>query len=172
MNPFRGPVKRRDDGFVLRLGDDGTALLLRLLGELRSLLTTDDESAQALTRRLYPVTHPDDPEMEAEYQRLMREELVASRLSSLDLVEAALTSGDRLDEAAMTAFARSLNSLRLVLGVMLGIDDDHTDDADDDDDSEPLDDGVDEALEGSPEHHLYDYLSWLLEHSIRALSGR
>lgn len=167
MNPFRAPVKRRVDGFVLRLGDEETALVLRLLAEMRELLTAEGAPAQALTRRLYPVVHPDDPEMEAEYQRLMRDELIASRLASLDLVEAALSSGSRLDEATMTAFARSLNSLRLVLGVMLGIDDDR--DPDDPDDS---DDGVAEGLDGSPEHHLYGYLSWLLEHSIRALSGR
>lgn len=162
MNPFRAPVKRRDDQFVIRLGDDEMALVRRLLGELRELLTAEDD--HPLTRRLFPVAHPDDPEMEAEYQRLMRDELVTSRLTSIDLVESALASGARLDEAAMTAFARSLNSLRLVLGVMLGIDDSPGDDE--------LDDGVAEGLDGSPEHHLYNYLSWLLEHSIQALSGR
>ena len=168
MNPFRGPIKRRDGGFVLRLGDEETALLRRLLGELRDLLTSDEEAAVALTRRLFPVVHPDDPEMEAEYQRLMRDELIESRLASIGSVDQALEQGTRLDEAAMMAFARSLNSLRLVLGVMLGIDrDDEGSGA-----TDPLDDGVADGLDGSAEHHLYGYLSWLLEHAIQALSGR
>ena len=51
---------------------------------------------------------------------------------------------------------QSINAIRLVLGSLLGIDDDESaDDADD---------------ETSPEHQLYDFLSWLLEWTVRALS--
>ena len=41
-------------------------------------------------RRLFPTAYPDDPEKEAEYQRFMRDELVASRTAALDAVEATL----------------------------------------------------------------------------------
>ena len=52
---------------------------------------------------------------------------------------------------------QALNALRLVLGTMLDVDED--DDLDDIDDDDPL----------VGEHHLYDYLSWLLDWAVRAL---
>ena len=60
-----------------------------LTGELRALLTDPDpgDEAQRLIVRLFPVAYPDDDEMEAEYQRLMREELVGSKLAALDAVD-------------------------------------------------------------------------------------
>ena len=51
---------------------------------------------------------------------------------------------------------QSINAVRLVLGSMLGITDDDSADAAD--------------LADSPEHHLYDFLSWLLEWTVRSLS--
>jgi hypothetical protein len=53
---------------------------------------------------------------------------------------------------------QSINSIRLVLGTMLGVSDD------------PDEDEVTPGLEGSAEYHLYAYLSWLLEHTVQALS--
>ncbi|MEX2628002.1 MAG: DUF2017 family protein [Ilumatobacteraceae bacterium] len=158
---LRPPIRRKDGGFAVRLGADEAALVARLLGELRQLLTDDDPAAVALTRRLFPVANPDDPEREAEYQRLMRDELVSSRVASIDTVEQALADDRLLDEAELTALMRSINSLRLVLGTMLDIDDEN---GDDENGSGPASD--------SPEHHLYGYLSWLLEHAVHALSGR
>ncbi len=54
---------------------------------------------------------------------------------------------------------QSINSIRLVLGVMLDVSDD------------PDVDEVAEGQEDSPEYALYSYLSWLLEWCVRALSG-
>lgn len=164
---LRPPVRLTSRGFVVKLGDQEAELVHRLLGELRGLLTTDDPAAAALTGRLFPVAHPDDPEREAEYQRLMRDELVTSRLASIDVVDEALDAGRPLDEGQLTAFVQSVNALRLVLGTMLGI----LDDADDPD-ADPTVDPVPDDKVGTPEHHLYGYLSWLLEHAVRALSGR
>jgi hypothetical protein len=155
---FRGPVRRSGDGFVIDVGDEERALLRRLMGELRELLTAEDPDPLVL--RLFPPAHPDDPELEAEYQRLMREELVASRLASLDAVEEALDRGGRLDEGSLSAFMRSVNAVRLVLGTMLGVSDD------------PLLPEVTPGLEDSAEYHLYAFLSWVLEHTVQALSGR
>jgi hypothetical protein len=157
-----GPIRAADDGFVIDLGDDETALVRRLLGELRALLTEPDpgSEARALLVRLFPVVHPDDEDEEFEYQRLMRDELVQSKLSALDAVEEALTGDGHADEARLLAFMQSLNSLRLVLGTMLGVSDD------------PDAPEVTPGLEDSAEYHLYAYLSWLLEHAVQALSGR
>ena len=71
-------VTRSSGRYVLHLGKDERALLGRLLGELRELVT--DPVELGAVRRLFPVVHPDDAEREAEYQRLMRVELVASKL--------------------------------------------------------------------------------------------
>jgi hypothetical protein len=157
---FRPPVRRaRSGSYTLHLDDDEIGLVRRLLAELRALLTADPAEADAITTRLFPTVHPDDPEQEAEYQRLMRDELVTSRLAALDTVDAALVSGERLDEAQLTAFMQSLNAVRLVLGTMLDVGDD------------PDDDEVSSELADSAEHHLYGYLSWLLEWTVRAMSG-
>ena len=162
MARFRAPVRRTRDGFALRLEAEEVALLRRLLAELRTLLLADElpDEAEALTRRLFPTAHPDDPELEAEYQRLMREELVASRVASIDLVDELLAPGTTLDDAQIGAFMQSVNAVRLVLGTMLGVTDDPS----------AADDGVGAGHADSPEYHLYGYLSWLLEWTVRAQS--
>ena len=162
MSRFRAPVRRSGDGFVVDVGTDEATLISRLAGELRMLLSEepDDPAAQALLARLFPAAYPDDDELEAEYQRLMREELVASKLAALAVVEQTMEAGSRrrLDEGELTAFMQSINSVRLVLGTMLAVSDD------------PSAEEVAAGLEDSPEYALYGYLSWLLEHCVRALS--
>ena len=147
-------VTRSRQGFVLHLRPEERAVVSRLLGELRELLT--DPEAPAPVARLFPVVHPDNPEREAEYQRLMRDELVTSRLEAIDAVQGVLDGTGRkvtMDEAQLTAFLQSLNAVRLVLGTLLDVGED--DELAEDDD---------------PEHHLYGYLSWVLDAAVRALS--
>jgi hypothetical protein len=153
MRRRRSPVRESGNGFLIELGEDEAMLVTRLLDELRQLLIV----------RLFPVAHPDDEAEEAEYQRLMRDELVESKLEAIASVERVLAAERRsdrvVDELGLVAFMQSLNAIRLVLGTMLGVTDD------------PTEDEVDEQLERSPEYHLYAYLSWLLEHCVRAASG-
>jgi len=162
----RSPVRESGNGFLIELGEDETALVARLLDELRQLLTnpSPDGSEQMLIVRLFPVAHPDDEEAEAEYQRLMRDDLVESKLAAISRVETVLTAERRsdrvVDEEGLVDFMQSLNGIRLVLGTMLGVTDD------------PDAEEVDEQVESSPEYHLYAYLSWLLEHCVRAVSGQ
>lgn len=155
MIRFRAPVRRDGTGFVVALSADEAELVQRLLAELGELLNGDDDSA--LLARLFPVVHPDDPEEEAEYQRLMRPELVQSKLAAIAAVGAALDGDGRLDEAGLLALMQAVNSVRLVLGTMLGISDDVQPDEDDD--------------EAPYEMQLYVYLSWLLEWCVRAMSS-
>ncbi len=161
MGIFRRPVRRSGSGYVVDLRDDEAALVRRLIGQLRALLTDEhpDTDAQALIVRLFPVAYPDDDEMEAEYQRLMREELVQSKLAAFDIIDEAVGSGDPIDEGQLVAVMQSINSIRLVLGVIL--------DVSDDPDAE-----VDQGAEDSPEYHLYGYLSMLLDACVQTLSGR
>ena len=89
----------------------------------------------------------------------MREELVASRLSALQFVDEAFSSGAPLSEEGMHGLLQSLNAVRLVLGTLLDISEE--DDADDFDDDDPM----------VGEFHLYGFLSYLLECAVRAVSG-
>ncbi len=161
MSRFRSPVRRKGDGFVVDLGADETAVVRRLIGEIRELLIhpEPDDEAQTLIARLFPVAYPDDDEMETEYQRLMRDELVQSKLAAFDVIDGALRARTTIDEGQLVAVMQSINSIRLVLGVMLDV-------SDDSDAGE-----VAEGFEDSPEYALYGYLSWLLEWCVRALTG-
>ena len=150
------PIRGTDNGYALNLTDDERDLLRQLMGELESLL---QEDGHPYLSRLFPVANPDDDEAEAEYQRLMREELVASRLAAIESVSRTIEPANAkalLDEGETIAFMQSINAIRLVLGSMLGITDDESADAADETDT--------------PEHHLYDFLSWLLEWTVRSLS--
>ena len=149
-------VRARGGGFVLRLAVEERALVSRLLDELRVLLT--DPPDAAMTARLFPVVHPDRPDQEAEYQRLMRDELVTSRLAGIDTVKDVLAGTSKkvtFTEDQLVAFMQALNSVRLVLGTMLDVSED--------------DDAAESPL--VPEYQLYAYLSWLLDSAVHAMSG-
>jgi hypothetical protein len=154
---FVAPVEAVRGGWRINLDGEERNLLLRLMAELQALITGPDDNE--LLQRLFPVAYPDDEEKEAEYQRLMREELVASRLAAIESVSRTVDPANAahlLDEGETIAFMQSINAIRLVLGTMLGITDDESADAADDTDT--------------PEHHLYDFLSWLLDWTVRSLS--
>ena len=153
------PVERVAGGYTVNIEEPERQLLERLLGELTQLLTADVDTP-ALRRMFPPAYHLEaDEESETEYQRLMREELVASRLEALTTVSAALRERTVLDDAGLGALMQSLNALRLVLGTLLDVDEEH-----DLDDVSP-----DDPLIG--EHQLYGYLSYLLDAAVRAASS-
>jgi hypothetical protein len=167
VEPVGPPVRRTETGFVLDLGADDRAFVVRLLGELRDLLVADEDPALG---RLFPPAFPDDAEHEAEYQRLMRDELVASRLAAIAAaVEVLDRTPDEPDEGAQAialtepelhAFVQALNAARIVLGTLLGI----TDEASAARSDERAESG------GSSNDVLYGYLGWLVEWTVRALA--
>jgi len=149
-------VRARGGGFVLRLAVEERALVSRLLDELRVLLT--DPPDAAMTARLFPVVHPDRPDQEAEYQRLMRDELVTSRLAGIDTVKDVLAGTSKkvtFTEDQLVAFMQALNSVRLVLGTMLDVSED--------------DDAAESPL--VPEYQLYAYLSWVLDAAVTVVAA-
>lgn len=158
----RRAVERVADGYALTIGAEERDLLRRMLGELRDLLSSDDPEYAPLLRRLFPPAYLADEhhEAEADYQRFMREELVASRLSAISAVEALLGETAPFDESTAMGLLQSLNNLRLVLGTMLDVGEEH--DPGDIDDDDPR----------VGEHHLYTFLSWLVNELVEALSGR
>ena len=154
---FIPPIERVRDGYAFNIGPDERELVARLLTELSQLLMGEPDDPR-LVRIFPPAYHlADDADANAEYQRLMREELVASRLSGITAVNAALQAAAPVDDETMVAFVQAINGLRLVLGTMLDVTEDI--DPDDIDDDDPL----------VGEHHLYNFLSWLLDWAVRAL---
>ena len=154
----RGAFGRGRNGYVLRIAPQERALVIRLLGELSELLSSPAE--QPATARLFPVVHPEDADREAEYQRLMRDELVTSRLAGIATVTKVLEGSAKkvtLSEEQLTSFMQAVNGVRLVLGTIL--------DVSEDDDVVEIEDHV-------PEYQLYAYLSWLLDSAVVAASSR
>ena len=100
----------------------------------------------------------------------MREELLASRLSSIETALMVISSSNELSESEVDAFARSINSLRLVIGTSLDIAESDFSDSSDSD-SEIPDSNQDELAEQQlVQHELYDFLGWLLEWTVSAQS--
>jgi len=157
--PVYATTKRGATHWVLNIGPDERAVIGRLLTELRTLLTGDDE-ASPLLQRLFPTAYPDDEEKEAEYQRLMREELVTSRLFQIDAVAGYLSDeGATLDEGQVVALMQSVNAVRVVLGTMLDVGED----------DEVGTGHVGDEYEA--ERQLYGFLSWMLDWIVRSLQG-
>ena len=152
---FGARIKRKRDGTIeLRLSEEEAAVLLHVTGQLREAMVTDTD-APAL-RRLFPPAYVDDDEKEAGFKALARDELLEARLAALDEVEAAVAD-PRMDVDRASAFMRSCNALRLVLGTRLDVsEDDHRVDPDDPD---------------APVWALYYFLSSLVGEIVEVLAS-
>ena len=129
-------------------------LLLQLRAELLSLLNSapDDPSLE----RLFPPAY-DDSRRDAEYRRLMADELMDGRREAFDVMEATAAQ-EKLTAPEAEAWLRALTDLRLVLGTRLGVRDD------------TFAEGLDLADPRAPELAVYGYLSWLQEMLVAAVS--
>lgn len=159
MSHRGGPVRREGGGFVVELDAEDRATLVGLIGQLRDEIASDGRAEHL--RRLFPAAYHDDAEHEAEYQRLVHEDLASTRLASLVTVGEVLGRDPdagtlSLSEDELDALMRALNDLRLVIGTLLDVSED--DDADDV--------GPDDPAYGHVQ--LYGYLGWLLEGVVRA----
>jgi hypothetical protein len=151
----RDRVRRLGEGrFEMSLRPNEQMLMGDLVEQLREqlLASTDDPAV----RRLFPPAYPDDPERDAGYQVLTRDELLEHRLAALDTVEQTLEGGP-LDEATMTAWLGTLNSMRLVLGTRLDVDEELP--------------SLDESDPLARAYAVYEYLGWLLSQVVDALSS-
>jgi Domain of unknown function (DUF2017) len=151
----RRRIERTRGGDIrLRLPRDERALLRSLPVQLRRLLVEapDDPSLE----RLFPPAY-DDTEDEAEYRRLMGDELLEGRRRALRVIEDTLDQ-DRLTKEQAEAWLTALNDLRLVLGTRLDVSEEML--------LERLRPDDPNAFEIS----LYAYLSWLQEQLVDALA--
>ena len=155
------PFEAGRNGYIINLDDEERHFVRRLVGEVRELLTSMPVGDPKMSR-LFPPAYTNasgqDAEAEAEYQRLMREELVASRLDSIGRIDELLadTTTNTMTADQLNAFVVSLNSVRLILGTILDVSDE---DDEDDDPSSPL----------AAEMAMYNFLSWLLDSAVTAL---
>ncbi len=166
-----GPVFRLKNGnYKIDLATDHRKLLTQLVEQLRdSLATTTDD---ANLRRLFPTAYNNDAKKDAEYQRLMRDELLESRLAAIDVTIKVIAQDDEISAEEIDAFARSINSLRLVLGTTLDIAESDYGSQSDTQQSENSDgDETSEADEYLIQKELYEYLGWLLEWTVGAQSS-
>ena len=151
---FRRRFRWKNGQVVVELPDDEQDMLRHVLPQLRELVM--GETVPAL-RRLSPPARPDDPDAEAFYRQMVTDELLASRLEAIEVVEEGI-GGTVLDDAGVDSWMHSLNALRLVLGERLDVDvigHDVLHDLEPDDDRVPI-------------VALYEWLGWLLEQLVDA----
>ena len=143
-----------DGGVIVRLPDVERELLQQLRAELVALLETepDDPSLERLSPPAY-----EDKRANREYRKLMGEELATGQRRALDVLEA--TAGqEQLSAKEAEAWLAALNSLRLVLGTRLDVQED------------TFIDGLDLKDPRAPELAVYSYLTWLQDALISAVS--
>lgn len=149
-----GPIERTRDGtYRLRLNQPERVLMRMLHAELASLLEDPDEPD---LQRLFPPAH-DDPERDAEYRGLVRDQLVEGRARALETLEQTLDR-ETLTPDEADAWLRVLNDLRLILGTRLDVTEETM---------------LTELDPNDPNAHqfaVYAYLSWLQESLVAALA--
>jgi hypothetical protein len=153
---MRDRIRRRGRGsYEVRLRSNEQALVHALVRQLREqMLASTDEPH---LRRLFPPAYANDAERDAGYQVLTRDEMLEGRLAALDVVERTLDGAHELDRTELTAWMTTLNSLRLVIGTLLDVDED----VHEIDESDPL----------APEYAVYDFLGWVLAQAVDAMTG-
>jgi hypothetical protein len=146
-------IDSRQGKFAVRMEPRERELIRGLLDELREMLALAPEDPRV--RRLYPAAYAADEELEDEYQRMTRDELRSGRLESIDAVEASVEK-ELLTLEELTAWMQAVNSLRLILGTMLEINEDG---------QEPVFDPNDPNARTVA---LYGYLGGLLDEIVEA----
>ena len=155
--PARRVKRSRIGGYLVRLPSAEREVLGSLPPMLRSLLSEGNHDDPAL-RRLFPSAFLDDEEATAEFDSVVRDDLMGQRLAAIETLERTVGS-DRLSEEELSAWLAAVNDLRLVLGVRLAVTEEST----------PEEFRADAETERA--YALYAYLSYFEEEMVEALSG-
>lgn len=167
-HPFR---RNRSDGYDVVLEAGEAAVLTRLCEELTTLLSGDDHDAadDPVLERLFPRAYldPTEEEAEADWQRLVHDDLVGGRRKALASVEGTLAGATvrrgrfelTLSEEQAQDWLAVLNDARLALGTRLQV-------------TEDLDlSGLDPDDPDTAPYAVYWWLGVLEERLIDVLSG-
>ena len=103
-------------GYRVNLGRAEQRLVRESLDELRVMLANKDPD----TRRLFPTAYVSDPERDAEYRKLVGDDLLHGQLEALDVVERTI-DGQTVDRDELEAWMRAVNGVRLALGTKLDV---------------------------------------------------
>ena len=112
--------------------------------------------------RLLPDAYGDDPEAAGDFRRYTEQGLRSGKVAAAQTVLATLPAGGgrvRLAAGDAEAWLRSLNDVRLALGVVLGITEDYERELSELDPEDPREAYL----------HIYDWLTFLQETLVRAL---
>jgi len=145
-----GPGEAADDGLPM---------------DFAAILATDGPLAppeDPVLARLLPDAYGDDPDAAGEFRRYTEPGLRSGKVAAARTVLATLpaTGGRvRLSAGDAEAWLRSLNDVRLALGVVLGITEDYEREFSDLDPEDPREAYL----------HVYDFLTYLQETLVRAL---
>lgn len=140
------------DGFAVEMAPQARAWVVDLATQLEELLEGDAEDV----KRLFPTAYPDDPERDAGYQILARQQLIDRRREAIALMEETVDR-DLLTEDELAAWMGIINDLRLVLGTRLDVSEE--------------DDEIDEDDPGAAALVLYHQLGYLLNEIVDALTS-
>ena len=103
-------------GYQVNLTKPEQRVVMDSMDELRVMLADHDPA----TRRLFPTAYVEHPELDAEYQRLVGDDLRQGQLDALDVVERTI-DGQVIDRAEAEAWMRAVNGVRLALGTRLDV---------------------------------------------------
>ena len=140
--------------YTVRLSPEERAILATLPDQLDALVSAGRSAA---TTRLFPPAYATEAEMDAEYQRLMGDELVRRRQEAVAVVRGTLER-DQLTEGELQAWVGMCNDVRLVLGTVLDVSEDR----------DVLD--VGRESEDMPQRVLYLLLSEFVDEGVHALT--
>jgi hypothetical protein len=147
--------RSRSGSYKVDLPEQSREVVLSLCTQIDELLDSDSP----LLRRLFPPPYEDDRERNEGFAALAVPELIEKRHQSLAVIRSTINATEVTEDELM-AWMRSINDIRLVLGTLLGIEDDDQD--------------VYEAIAADPEHHstwaAYEFLGAMLEQIVHALS--
>jgi hypothetical protein len=133
--------------------------------EFAAILASDVPAAppeDPVLARLLPDAYGDDPEAAGEFRRYTEQDLRSGKVAAARTVLATLPSAGgrvRLSAGDAEAWLRSLNDVRLALGVVLGINEDY----------EREFGGLAPEDPREAYLHVYDFLTYLQETLVRAL---
>jgi len=145
-------IEPRPDGrYGVELSEDERGVLASLPGQLRDAL----DAGEPTLYRLFPPAHADDDTANEEYATLVGPGLVDGKLRALAELERTARATS-LDEEELGAWLGALESLRLALGTQLDVTEHGA----------PLD--LDDP--DAPRLALYQWLSWLQDEVVAALS--
>jgi hypothetical protein len=103
-------------GYQVNLTKPEQRLIMESMDELRVMLADHDPA----TRRLFPTAYVEDPDLDAEYQRLVGDDLRQGQIDALEVVERTI-DGQVMDRAEAEAWMRAVNGVRLALGTRLDV---------------------------------------------------